>query len=37
MKAMAATGASEGFFLTFNQEDEIDGIPIIPVWKWCLA
>lgn len=34
--AMEATGAREGLFLTFDQEDEIDGIPIMPVWKWCL-
>lgn len=36
-KAMEATGAKEGIFLTFNQEDEIDGIRIVPVWKWCLG
>jgi predicted AAA+ superfamily ATPase len=36
-KAMAATGAREGIFLTFDQEDEIDGIRILPVWKWCLG
>jgi predicted AAA+ superfamily ATPase len=35
--AMSETNAREGYFLTFNQEDEIDGIPIIPVWKWCLG
>jgi predicted AAA+ superfamily ATPase len=35
-KAMELTGVKEGFFLTFDQEDEIDGIPLIPVWKWCL-
>ncbi|MDZ7263923.1 MAG: DUF4143 domain-containing protein [candidate division KSB1 bacterium] len=36
-KAMEATGAKEGIFLTFDQEDEIDGIRIVPVWKWCLG
>ncbi|MDZ7342678.1 MAG: ATP-binding protein, partial [candidate division KSB1 bacterium] len=35
-KAMEATGAKEGIFLTFDQDDEIDGIRILPVWKWCL-
>jgi len=35
-KAMELAGAKEGYFITFNQEDEIDGIPVIPAWKWCL-
>jgi len=34
-KAMELTGARQGFFLTYNQEDEIDGFPVLPVWKWC--
>ncbi len=23
-----------GYIITFDQEDEIDGIPLIPAWKW---
>ena len=33
--AMKRTEAKEGFILTFDQEDEINGIPVIPVWRWC--
>lgn len=33
---MKMTGAKEGKILTFNQEDEINSIPVLPVWKWCL-
>ena len=35
-EAMELTGAKQGMILTFDQEDEIEGIPVIPVWKWCL-
>lgn len=35
--AMEATGAREGILLTFNHEDEINGLRIAPVWKWCLG
>lgn len=31
------TGAQSGFILTYNQEDEINGVPVLPVWKWCLS
>lgn len=34
-EAMELTGAKQGMILTFDQEDEIEGIPVIPVWKWC--
>jgi len=32
--AMAETGASEGLIVTNNQEDNLDGIDLIPAWKW---
>lgn len=32
--AMTETGTKEGKIITFNQEDNLDGIPVIPVWKW---
>lgn len=32
--ALAETGADEGFIITHNQEDTLDGIKLIPVWKW---
>lgn len=32
--AMAATGAPEGTIITGNQEDKLDGIDLIPAWKW---
>jgi predicted AAA+ superfamily ATPase len=32
--AMKITGASNGYILTFDQEDELDKIPLIPAWKW---
>ncbi|MEJ2052272.1 MAG: ATP-binding protein [Calditrichaceae bacterium] len=32
--AMLATKASEGYIITFDQRDEIEGIPIIPAWKF---
>jgi uncharacterized protein len=32
--AMADAGATEGFIITYNQEDKLDGINLIPAWKW---
>lgn len=32
--AMAETGALEGTIITNNQEDYLDGIDLIPAWKW---
>lgn len=32
--ALAETGADEGFIITYRQEDQLDGINIIPAWKW---
>lgn len=32
--AMKETKSPGGYILTLNQEDNFDGIPVIPVWKW---
>ncbi len=32
--AMSATGAPEGLIITNNQEDNLDGINLVPAWKW---
>lgn len=32
--AIAQTGAFEGTIITNNQEDKLDGINLIPAWKW---
>ena len=32
--AMAETGAADGIIITHNQEDNLDGIDLIPAWKW---
>jgi uncharacterized protein len=32
--AMIETGCKEGLIVTLNQEDELNGIPLIPAWKW---
>lgn len=32
--AMKETKAEEGYIITYDQEDEINGIPLIPAWKW---
>jgi hypothetical protein len=32
--AMSATGATNGTIITSNQEDKLDGIDLIPAWKW---
>ena len=33
-EAMLATICNDGIILTLDQEDELDGIPLIPAWKW---
>ncbi len=35
-QAMDLTDAQQGAILTFDQEDEVNGIPVMPVWQWCL-
>jgi uncharacterized protein len=32
--AMAETGALKGTIITNSQEDNLDGIDLIPAWKW---
>lgn len=32
--AMSVTGAPEGIIITNNQEDNLDGINLVPAWKW---
>lgn len=32
--AMKETGTNNGLILTLNQEDNLDGISVLPVWKW---
>lgn len=32
--AMAETGAKEGVIITSSQEDKLDGINLVPAWKW---
>ncbi|HPT22537.1 MAG TPA: ATP-binding protein [Bacteroidales bacterium] len=32
--ALAETGAREGYVITYNQEDNLEGIKLIPAWKW---
>jgi predicted AAA+ superfamily ATPase len=32
--ALSATEISNGIIITFDQEDELDGIRLIPAWKW---
>lgn len=32
--AMEETGAMEGFIITYEQSDKIDGIKLIPAWQW---
>lgn len=34
--AKLSTGAKKGFIITFQQADNIDGIELIPAWKWIL-
>jgi len=33
--AMQETGCQNGFLITSNQEDKIDGVKFIPYWKWA--
>ena len=35
-KAMTATGASKGIIITNNQNETVNGIEIIPAWKWFI-
>jgi len=32
--AMKETGTSNGLIITHNQEDKLDGLQLIPAWKW---
>jgi len=32
--AMKETNIRNGFIITYNQEDNLDGIQLIPIWKW---
>ncbi len=32
--AMRETSTQIGIIITYDQEDDIDGIPLIPAWKW---
>lgn len=32
--ALTETGAEEGYIITHNQEDKLEGIKLIPAWKW---
>jgi uncharacterized protein len=34
--ALEETKATRGVLLTWNQEDLLDGIPVIPIWKWMM-
>jgi predicted AAA+ superfamily ATPase len=34
--ALDETQASQGVLLTWNQEDLLDGIRVMPVWKWMM-
>ena len=36
-EALQNTGAEKGMIITFDQEDEMYGIPVIPAWKWLLT
>lgn len=35
--AMLETGVEDGVIVTWEDECEIDGVRILPAWKWCLA
>jgi predicted AAA+ superfamily ATPase len=35
--AMSVSKCNDGIIITAEQEDEIEGIKIIPAWKWMLA
>ena len=34
--AMAETGIKDGTIVTWDDEREIDGVHIVPIWKWCI-
>ncbi|REG82087.1 ATP-binding protein [Algoriphagus antarcticus] len=34
--AMKETGLDSGVLITWDQEDLIEGIPVVPAWKWFL-
>ena len=34
--ALAETNAPKGILLTWNQEDVLDGLDVLPAWKWML-
>ena len=34
--ALAETNAPKGILLTWNQEDVLNGITVVPVWKWMM-
>ncbi len=35
-EAMAGTGIDDGTIVTWDDELEIDGVHVVPVWKWCI-
>lgn len=35
--AMSETGIKDGTIVTWDDEREIDGIRIVPAWKWCIG
>lgn len=35
-EALEANKKARGIFITFDQEDVIEGIPVVPAWKWLL-
>lgn len=35
--AMSETGIKDGTVVTWDNEREIDGIRIVPAWKWCIG
>ncbi len=37
MDAMSETGIKDGMIVTWDDEREIDGIRVVPVWKWCIS
>jgi uncharacterized protein len=36
-KAINATGAENGLILTLDQDEKLDDITVIPVWKWMIG
>jgi len=35
--AMSEIGIKKGEIITWDDEKTLDGIPVIPVWKWLLG